>query len=145
MFQDSSLSPKKVNYITFQYDLILVYECEKGDSTWSEIARISLKENTVIWKTGFGGDNISQAVIQDRYLFGSTLGFVAKVDLKKGKIVWKKEDLWKKHKVNNFERIVLVKDTVVFIGTIYELSDKTTMVRKTVPFKYYKRNGKEIK
>ncbi len=145
LFQDTSLLLKKVNYITFQNDLIVFYECEKGDSSWSEIARISLKENAVIWKTGFGGDNISQAVTQGRFLYGSTLGYIGKVDLKKGKIAWKKDDLWEKHKINNFERIVLVKDTVVFIGTIYEINDKTTMVRKTVPFKYYKRNGREIK
>lgn len=143
IFQDTPLSIKAVEYSTYKKDLIIICELKKGGEEWSEIARISLEKRKVKWKTRFGSFNLSTAIIQGKYLFGSTLGYVGKVDLKKGKVVWQKDDLWEKYKVNNFEKIALYKDTLALIGRVYKMNNKT-MTGEAVTFKYNKHNGREI-
>ena len=106
--------------------------------------RINLAKKKVQWRNRFGSFNLSSAAVQGRYLYGSTIGYICKIDLKKGKIVWDKDDLWEKHKVNYFSKIIIYKDTVGFIGKVYTLSDEKTMTGKTATFKYNKRSGEEI-
>ena len=143
IFQDTSLTIKAVEYSTYKKDLIIICELNKGREEWSEIARISLEKRRVKWKIRFGSFNLSTAIIQDKYLYGSTLGYVGKVNLKKGKIVWQKDDLWEKYKVNNFEKTVLYNDTLALIGRVYKMSNKT-MTGGAVTFKYNKNSGREI-
>jgi len=143
IFHDTSLSIKAVEYGTYKKDLIIICELNKGREEWSEVVRISLNKRKVKWKTRFGSFNLSTAIIHDNYLYGSTLGYVGKVNLKKGKIVWQKDDLWEKYKVNNFEKIVLYNDTLALIGRVYKMDNKT-MTGEAVTFKYNKHNGREI-
>ena len=142
-FQDTSLSLRALEYSTFEKDLILLYQLNKGREDWSEIARISPGERKVKWKTRFGSFNLSTALIDGKYLYGSTIGYVGKVDLKKGKIVWGKDDLWDNYKANNFEKIFLSKDTVIFIGKVYMVKNKT-MTGEARAFKYNKHTGEEL-
>lgn len=143
IFKDTTLSIKKVEYSIYGKDLIIIFEIRKGREEWSEVARINFEKRRVEWRIPFGSFNLSTALIQGEYLYGSTLGFVGKVNLKKGEIEWKKEDLWEKYKVNNFEKIVLYKDTLALVGKVYKMNGKK-MKGNTVTFKYNKHNGREI-
>lgn len=144
VFQDTSLSLRAVEYSTIKKDLILICQLKEGREEWSEISRIGLGKRKVKWKTRFGSFNLSPAAIQGRYLYGSTIGYVCKIDLKKGKIVWEKDDLWEEYKVNYFNKILIFKDTVAFFGKVYTQTDEKTMSGKTEKFKYNKRTGEEI-
>jgi hypothetical protein len=143
IFHDTSLSIKAVEYGMYKKDLIVICELSKGREEWSEVVRVSLNKRKVKWKIHFGSFNLSTAIIHDKYLYGATLGYVGKVNLKKGKIVWQKDDLWEKYKVNNFEKIVLYNDTLALIGRVYKMNNKT-MTGEAVTFKYNRHDGREI-
>jgi hypothetical protein len=144
LYQDTSLILETVNYSTFQNDLILIYQLNAGGDGWSEVVRVNLDVRKVIWKTRFGGFNLSPAILQDNFLYGSTLGYIGKVDLNNGGIVWEKQDLWEKYKVNSFTGIGLTKDTVVFVGKVYEQENRRRMIAKNLVLKYNKVTGEQL-
>jgi hypothetical protein len=144
LYQDTSLILETVNYSTFQNDLILIYQLNTGGDGWSEIVRVNLDVRKVIWKTRFGGFNLSPALLQDNFLYGSTLGYIGKVDLNNGGIVWEKQDLWEKYKVNSFTGIGLNKDTAVFVGKVYEQANNGRMTAKNLVLKYNKVTGEKL-
>ena len=144
VFPDTSLSLRAVQYGAFKEDLILICQLNKGSEDWCEITRINPANRKIKWKSRFGRFNLSTAAIQGDYLYGSTIGYVCKIDLRKGKTVWQQDDLWEEYQVNSFKKILIFKDTVAFFGQIYTLSDKKTMALKNMTFKYNKNSGEEI-
>ena len=142
VFEDTSLSLRAVEYITLEKDLILLCQLQESrEDNWSEISRINPGKRKVKWNIRFGSFNLSPAAIQGRYLYGSTIGYVCKIDLKKGKIVWEHDDLYEEYQVNYFKKILFFKDTVCFLGKVYFQSDGKTMSGRTERFKYNKRSG----
>jgi hypothetical protein len=144
LFNNFSGKINLVHYITFQNDLILCCQVDEKGSGKSRVSRINLDIKKVIWQTDFGGINLSPSIVQDKFLFGSSLGYVGVIDLAIGDIVWEKRDLWEQYQVNSFNKIGINKDTVIFIGKVFARLDNNRMTTKNIVLKYNKFNGNEF-
>lgn len=146
LYQDDDTTAilKTVEYATYQNDLILIYQLNENGKGKSEVARINLDVRKVIWKTPFGGINLSPAIIQGNFLYGTTLGYIGKIDLNIGGIVWEKQNLWEQVQVNSFYKIGISEDTAIFIGKVYARVDNNKMTTKNIVLRYNKYTGDEF-
>ncbi len=144
LFKDSSLFLEAVEFVPYKNGLVIMYQLNDAGVGWSEIVRVSIPQTKVLWRTKFGNINLTPAIIENQFLYGTTLGFVGKVDLETGKILWHKPDLWEKHQVNSFYKMGIIKDTVVFIGKVYKRENDNRMTTKNLVLRYNKNTGVEL-
>ena len=80
-------------------DIVLAYEAidVDGERATSFIACIEQKQKKgpkIRWTTSIDGYNLGEPIMRGRYIYVTAVGYVAKIDLEKGKIVWYHDDLF---------------------------------------------------
>lgn len=80
-------------------DVVLAYEAIDldGERATSFIACIEQKQKKgpkIRWTTSIDGYNLGEPIMRGRYIYITAVGYVAKIDLEKGKIVWQHDDLF---------------------------------------------------
>ncbi len=105
-------------YARFNDDLIVAYETSNFDYGGSYIARIDMSKKTPLWTTPMGAFNLGEPAFRDQYLYVTSIGFVAKLDLTTGRNVWKHGNLYEQQTqdFNSFQRPVFDGDRVIFQG-----------------------------
>jgi hypothetical protein len=105
-------------YTKFNNDLIIVYETSNFDYSGSYIARIDMSKKISIWITPIGAFNLGEPAFRDQYMYMTSIGFAAKLDLRTGEYVWKHGGLYNQQTqdFNSFQRPVFNGDRVVFQG-----------------------------
>jgi hypothetical protein len=94
--------------------LVVFYEVGDSEGVLSEAAAFSMHNFKRKWKTDLSGFNL-HVVRKGDVAFTSTIGFVAKINLKSGKFLWKHDNLYKTYEFSPDE-IVLEKDMVRFLS-----------------------------
>ncbi|HEY4874922.1 MAG TPA: hypothetical protein VIH86_05080 [Puia sp.] len=106
----------KVSYIRYGLDLVVLAEFDDGEEGYSSIQCLNLKAKKTKWSIDLKGFNLSQGVVENNYVYVSTIGEIAKLNLITGKIMWKHENLYEKYKCNNFCEIKIADNWVRFTG-----------------------------
>ena len=131
-----------IYYAEYQGDVLL--NCEYTDTEYgaSFIARLDGKTMAMKWKRGMTGFNLGQGLIEDKFAYVTSIGFVAKVNLETGAFMWKHDNLYrttpkKKGELysdadfNSFELPEVKGDIVSFKEVeTYPLPPKTLSVQK---------------
>lgn len=109
-------SVEKVFLGSTKNHLIVTYQMNNGEEGASKTAAFTKKGLAQVWSLNLRGFNLSKPVIEDETMYVSTIGFVAKIDLKAGKFNWKHEDLYETRKLNAVDSITRNGDVIEFKG-----------------------------
>ena len=106
----------RVLYAEFEDDLLLVYEVSDGESGWGTVVRLARRSLTLKWRLNLPSFNISLGTIENARLYQAGLGFVAAIDLRRGKFVWKHTGLYdqQRQSFNAFLRPDVIGPEVIF-------------------------------
>lgn len=97
---------------------VLLYEVGDIEGSRSSAAAFLSSNFNPKWKTKLAGFNL-EILRNSEFAFVSTIGFVAKLDLKSGKFIWKHDDLFKvgdKSRDFNAGRPIVLETGVVKFG-----------------------------
>lgn len=92
----------RVLFAEHQGDLLLLDEVSDGDFGWGYLVRFNQKERVAKWIEPVNSFNLTNALIDGNEVYLSGANFIAKVDLHRGKYVWKHEELAKQGNVADF-------------------------------------------
>jgi hypothetical protein len=108
---------EKLSFMEYKGDLLLLAELSDHDSGWGSIYSLSSKNSRLNWKAHIPGFNIGEALIEKNHAYITAIGFVAKVNLKNGRYIWKNQDLYKRSdSFNNFAQPQIKGRKVIFRG-----------------------------
>ncbi len=125
----------RVLYGEFLGDLLLVYEISDRESGWGTAVRLEPRTLAIKWRLGLPGFNLSEGTIEEARLYQAGFGFVAAIDLTRGRYVWKHRGLYDhlSQSFNAFQRPEVVGTEVVFRekpATNAAISQRTVRVEK---------------
>ena len=111
-------------YVTHAYfyiienDLLLFCEMSNSDEGTSDIFRINLTNGQIKWNANLNGFNLGQPVIRSNYGYITTIGAVGKLDLRTGKYVYEKSNLYdtKTGSFNNFDTVLFRENKTYFVS-----------------------------
>jgi len=106
----------RVLYAEVEHDLLLIYEVSDGESGWGTIVRLATRSLTLKWRLNLPSFNISLGAIENARLYQAGSGFVAAIDLRRGRFVWKHTGLYdqRKQSFNAFSRPEVIGSEVIF-------------------------------
>jgi hypothetical protein len=107
---------EKIQFVTYEKDLILLYGVSDGDSAAGAVVRLDGKSLSIKWSVWIPAFNLSIGAIDSGFLYQAGIGFVSKIDLNAGKYVWKYDDLYDhvQGSFNAFEKPVIEDNKVIF-------------------------------
>jgi len=103
----------------FKNDSSLFLFCEESDTECgtSEMFNINLQEKKIKWKADLKNFNLGQPIVRGDFVYLTTIGSVAKFDLKRCKYIYKYSDLYdydrSENAFNGFDTIVF-KDNIAY-------------------------------
>jgi len=111
-------------YVTRAYfyiienDLLLFCEMSNSDEGTSDIFRINLTNGQIKWNANLNGFNLGQPAIRSNYGYITTIGAIGKLDLRTGKYVYEKSNLYdtKTSSFNNFDTILFRENKTYFVS-----------------------------
>jgi len=145
---------ERIYYFKHSGDLLLTLGLSDGEYAWGSVRRLDGKTLKPKWSAGLPGFNIGKGLVEDDFLYITTIGFVAKLDMVSGKYVWKHDGLYKRGIIgaagfhgpdffNNFEQPKLEGDVVLFSESKPYTEHKET-ARPAVKLRYDKITGKRL-
>lgn len=109
---------EKAYFIKIDSSLMLF--CEESDSDYgtSEMFNLNLQEKKIKWKANIKDFNLGQPIVRGDFVYLTTLGSVAKFDLKRRKYVYKYSNLYdnQDESFNNFNTIVFKNNLTYFLS-----------------------------
>ena len=145
---------ERIYYFKHSGDLLLALGLSDGESGWGSVKRLDGKTLKPKWSVGLPGFNVGQGLVEDDFLYLTTIGFVAKLDMVSGKYVWKHDGLYKPGMIsaagfhgpgffNNFEQPKLEGDVVLFSESKPYTEHKET-ARPAVTLRFDKISGNKL-
>jgi hypothetical protein len=114
----------------YKEDLLLIYQ--SGDIEYGAgfIVRLDLKTLKLKWKASLVGFNVGNGLINSRYVYVTSIGFIGKVNLESGRFAWKYGNRYhrKTTAFNSFDVPQLKDNTVVFKESPNHLRKKVAQV-----------------
>jgi hypothetical protein len=119
-----------VHLHAFRDTLLVTYQIGKENLGASRVLALNKADLKQKWKLNVQGFNLGHPLLEGKYLYVGSIGFVGKVDVEKGKYVWDKRDLFKKYKFDGPETISIHDGVVEFAGkdVTIRVNDKTGKV-----------------
>ena len=113
---DANFYIERVDYIDREGDLIIIYGITDSDAGGGTVIRMDDKTLRPRWIAHIPGFNIGQAVVKDRWLYLTAIGFVGKLDLETGRYNWSFDGLYKEGPggFNSFKRPIIENDLIKF-------------------------------
>ncbi len=107
---------ERVYYALHRENVILLCEVTDGESGAGFIARLEQPSMRARWKRHIPAFNVGPGLIEEEHLYLTGIGFVARLDLRKGEFEWQHEDLYRKGKgsFNSFQTPTVEGDAVLF-------------------------------
>jgi hypothetical protein len=107
---------RRVLYASHRGNVLLL--CEVGDGEGGEgfVARLEQPSMRARWKLPFPAFNVGPGLIEEEHVYLTGVGFVARLDLRKGEFVWQHDDLGRKGGggFDSFETPTVEGDAVLF-------------------------------
>jgi len=105
-----------VYFARYKNDLLLLSEISDGGYGSGFTVRLDGKTLKTKWQTDVDGFNVGQGLIENKFAYLTAIGFIAKLDLRTGKYIWKHNNLYRKYKESGAFNIFLtpqIKDGLV--------------------------------
>ena len=120
---------ERVYYALHRENVILLCEVTDGESGAGLVARLEQPSMRARWKRHIPAFNVGPGLIEEEHVYLTGIGFVARLDLRKGEFVWKHEDLYRKEdgSFNSFETPRVEGDAVVFKERPVQKSEAKTV------------------
>ena len=120
---------ERVYYALHRENVILLCEVTDGESGAGFVARLEQPSMRARWKARIPAFNVGPGLIEEEHVYLTGIGFVARLDLRKGEFVWKHEDLYRKDdgSFNSFETPRVEGDAVVFKEKPVQKSEAKTV------------------
>jgi hypothetical protein len=145
---------ERIYYFKHNDDLFLTLGLSDVESGWGSVMRLDGKTLKPKWSTRLPGFNVGQGLVEDEFLYVTTIGFVAKLDMVSGKYIWKHDGLYKPGIIssagfhgpgffNDFEQPKLEGDVVIFSESKPYTEHKET-ARPAVTLRFDKITGKRL-
>lgn len=93
---------------------VISYQYSNGEEAGSQIQVINSKDMKLIWRKEIPGFNLAQPLIKGDAIYVALVDYVAKLDLKSGKVLWKKEGIHSSHEFIGSDEITLKNGVVHF-------------------------------
>jgi hypothetical protein len=98
-------------------DVLIAYEIEDGEVGAARIVRLDGRSLTRRWVVDVKSFNLSEGVVEGRFLYQAAFAMVMKIDLRRGRIVWKHEGLYDAvtQSFNAFNQPLIGSENVEFV------------------------------
>lgn len=93
---------------------VISYQYSNGEEAGSQIQVINSKEMKVEWKKEIPGFSLAKPLIDDGAIYVALVDYVGKLDLKTGRVLWKKEGVHSSHEFIGSDEIILKNGVVHF-------------------------------
>jgi hypothetical protein len=124
-----------VSYAEYAGDLLLICEVCDYESGAGLVMRLDGRTLRAKWAAAIPGFNLGPGLIEGRFIYLTATGFVAKLDLRSGAYVWRRDGLSREpDSFNAFERPRVVGSVVLF-------KERNFFDGETATFKVDKRRG----
>jgi len=109
-----------VYYTSYQGDLLLLFDVSNGETGWGGVARLRGPDFNAVWHVKIPAFNIGPATLEGPSLYVSGIGFIARVDVDRGRYVWQHEGLYDRRDqaFNSFDAPVVTPAEVFFLKVI---------------------------
>lgn len=107
---------ERVYYAVHRENILLICGVTDGESGAGFVARLEQPSMRARWKAHLPAFNVGPGLIEEEHVYVTGIGFVARLDLRKGEFVWKHDDLYRKKdgRFNSFETPRIEGDAVLF-------------------------------
>jgi outer membrane protein assembly factor BamB len=125
---DNSYSLETVFLAGYKKSILCLYQMSDGDSGWAKMSLIDPVKMRFLWTTGGYGFNLGVPVMVGDYAYVTSIGTVAKINLKTGKNEWIHNDLYDSGYYNIFKKIEIKGNNARFTdsgGHVIVINDKT--------------------
>ena len=85
---------ERVYYSEYRGDLLLVCELDYAETGEGVVTLLGQPSMRARWSQRFGTFNVGEPLRDGRHLYVTTIGFVARLDLSTGEVVWQQDDLY---------------------------------------------------
>jgi hypothetical protein len=110
---NKDLCISKLSYCSYMNMILLIYEKGSVDNVLSYISAYDKKTYKKLWTNQIGGFNYGEPLIQNENIYLTSIGYISKINLKTGKILWEHQGLFDGH-FNVFHKPQMDKKYIVF-------------------------------
>jgi hypothetical protein len=107
---------ERVFYALHRENIILLCEVTDGESSAGFVARLEQPSMRARWKSHIPAFNVGPGLIEEEHVYVTGIGFVGRLDLRKGEFVWQHDDLYRRGGggFNSFDVPTVEGDAVLF-------------------------------
>jgi hypothetical protein len=107
---------ERVYYAEYRDNLLLLCEVVDGERRAGFIARLEQPSMRARWKRLIPAFNVGEGLLEEEHVYLTGIGFIARLDLRKGEYVWQHGELYEKEdgSFNSFEVPSVEGDAVLF-------------------------------
>jgi hypothetical protein len=107
---------ERVYYALHRENVLLLCGVSDGESGAGFVARLEQPSMRARWKSHIPAFNVGPGLIEEEHVYVTGIGFVARLDLRKGEFVWQHDDLYRKAdgSFNSFNVPTVEGDAVLF-------------------------------
>jgi hypothetical protein len=123
---------EKLAFMEYEGNLLLLTELTDHDAGWGKIYSLNPQNFGLKWKAHISAFNIGEALIERKYAYITALGFVAKINLRNGRYIWRNNNLYQRDKAfNHFAQPQIKGQQVIFRSDGYVVdTHKSILVDK---------------
>lgn len=124
---------ERVYFAEYRGNLLLLCGVTDGESSAGFIARLEQPSMRALWKRHIPAFNVGAGLLDEGHAYLTAIGFVARLDLRKGEYVWKHDQLYvdEDGSFNSFEPPSVEGDAVLFKERpVHKTRPKTVRVHK---------------
>jgi hypothetical protein len=120
-----------IYYAEHKGGVLLLFDVSDGESGAGDITKLDRQTLRIKWKRKIPAFNIGEGLIEGNHAYVTGIGFVAKVNLISGALVWRHGNLYRNGDFNSFELPRIEGDTVLFEEVVvHDEPAKTIKVEK---------------
>lgn len=123
----------RVYYSEYRGDLLLVCELNYAETGEGVVTLLEQPSMRARWSQKFGTFNVGEPLRDGRHLYVTTIGFVGKLDLGTGEVVWQQDDLYGRVGQGSFNAFAAPEvgaDTVTFKDRQFDTNAHRVVVNK---------------
>lgn len=107
---------ERVYYALHRENVLLLCGVSDGESGAGFVTRLEQPSMRARWKSHIPAFNVGPGLIEEEHVYVTGIGFVARLDLRKGEFVWQHDDLYRESggSFNSFETPQVEGDAVLF-------------------------------
>lgn len=93
---------------------VISYQYANGEEAGSQVQVIDSNGMKVMWRKEIPGFNMAKPLVAGEAIYVALVDYIGKLDLKTGKVLWKKEGIHSSHEFIGTDKIILKNGIVHF-------------------------------